>query len=214
MWRTWHRHVFSQTFWLLLHESCVWKRESQTLSWKWNSAVLNQLPFPPGDLCSVVILFIDYCNSWLTPWKSVHQSGCVSWGWNGRTSTVYITGCRRLTLKGSRSGPLSFSSIPLLLSSSLPQPRTIRAAELIWDLRTWELLSLSLSFLPLILSPLASTGLSMVVVFYPILCSELCCGSRELVVLCFGLFTSKVEQFASRVEILFKVMYCKKIRIC
>lgn len=112
-------------------------------------------------LCSVVILAM-ICHSWPTLWRSVPRAGTAFLS-EMVEQQIYITGCNRLTVKGSRSDPLFFSSIPLLLSSSQPQSRTIQAAGPMWGLVNFLLLS----FLPLFLSSLAIIGLSMVAVFYP-----------------------------------------------
>lgn len=180
--------------------------------WRLNSAMPNQLSLPPWDLCSVDILIMIIVIPNSLP-GGVLKGLAVHLWMKWQKSIVYVRGCNRLTVKGSGSGPLSFSSVPLLLSSSLPQPKTTQAAGPMWDLRTCELLtSFSVFFLPLFLSSLALPGLSMVVVFYPVLRTELWCGSGELVALCFGLLTSKAEQLAGGVEILLK--YCKKVTVC
>lgn len=149
-------------------------------------------------LCSVVILAM-ICHSWPTLWRSVPRAGTAFLS-EMVEQQIYITGCNRLTVKGSRSDPLFFflySSFAFFLTASVqdhPGSRTnVGSCELLTST-----FSAFISIFPCYYW--AKHGCCIL----PHVRPELSCETGEFVALWFGLLTSKAEQFAGGFEIFLK----------
>lgn len=128
-----------------LTDSCDWKVEiGQEVPQRRGSTMLIQLFFCLETYAHCTCINSPHPNS--VP-GGLEMAGVDQTAWKIKFSWET---CTRLTIKGSRSDPLSFSSLSLCL---LPQIWTAYAAGLTQDLRPGDLpssLSLSPAFIPLL----------------------------------------------------------------
>lgn len=162
---------------LTLETGKLWSEER--VPQRWGSTLLSQLLFPPWDS---LLPSPDSLPGRLRRADCTNANNLAeSVHWNGMKNQFYIRGLHQKNYKrkyNSLTHSFSFSSFFLSITTpdpDYPYSRTISGSKDRWSS------CFSFSFPPLFLSSLALSCQSAAIIFYPVLCTQVCCRSWDLV---------------------------------